>query len=132
VQTSFAVIGVMANLNSEFDVPDVIPSVELPIAERPEAESQWLRQKLLHWLDEEFLPERVNQDIADRAAQIFMRQRMEGETDLITLVMALITELDNFDFSKSFYGNFTVANAVSELIMSSIGIDHRCCGQSEG
>jgi hypothetical protein len=122
----------MADLISEFDVPDVIPSIALPIADRPESEGQWLRQKLHRWLDEEFLPERVNQDIADRAAQIFVRQRMEGETDLITLVMALITELENFDFSKSFYGNFTVANAVSELVMESIGIDRRCCGQSEG
>jgi hypothetical protein len=114
------------------DIADVIPSVELPIADQPEQEAAWLREKLRDWLDQQFIPEAVNGDIARQAAQIFMRQRMEGETDLITLVLALITELECYDFSKSFFGNFTVANAVSELVMESIGIDSRCCGQSEG
>jgi len=35
---------------------------------------------LQRWLDQEFLAEPVNQQIA--AAQIFVRQRMEGENDL--------------------------------------------------
>jgi hypothetical protein len=116
----------------ESDIPDIIPSVALPIAEHPEAEGAWMREKLQQWLDRQFIPEAVNGDIARQAAQIFMRQRMEGETDLITLVIALVTELESYDFSKSFFGNFTVANAVSELVMESIGIDSRCCGQSEG
>jgi hypothetical protein len=117
--------------NASIDIPDIIPSVALPIAEHPEQEGEWMRAKLHHWLDQEFIPEAVNAEIAGRAAQIFMRQRMEGETDLITLVVAMVTELENYDFSKSFFGNFTVANAVSELVMESIGIDSRCCGQSE-
>jgi hypothetical protein len=115
----------------ESDIPDIIPSVALPIADHPEQEGVWMREKLQKWLDDQFIPEAVNGDIARQAAQIFMRQRMEGETDLITLVIALVTELESYDFSKSFFGNFTVANAVSELVMESIGIDSRCCGQSE-
>jgi hypothetical protein len=122
----------MTDFNFSSDIPDVIPGIELPIADRPEQEAHWLREKLQRWLDEQFIPEAVNGDIARQAAQIFMRQRMEGETDLITLVLALVTELESYDFSKSFFGNFAVANAVSELVMESIGIDSRCCGQSEG
>lgn len=122
----------MTEFNLSSDIPDVIPGIELPIADRPEQEANWLREKLQRWLDEQFIPETVNGDIARQAAQIFMRQRMEGETDLITLVLALVTELESYDFSKSFFGNFAVANAVSELVMESIGIDSRCCGQSEG
>ena len=70
----------------------------------------------------------VNRKIAERAAQVFMRQRMEGENDLGELVIAIVTEMKGFDFSKSFFGEFAVANAVSELVLDSLGIE-RCCGQ---
>jgi hypothetical protein len=111
------------------DIPDIIPSITLPIADQADQEAAWLQGRLHRWLDEQFIPEAVNGAIAQRAAQIFLRQRIEGETDMITLVMAMITELEGYDFSKSFFGNFTVANAVSELVMESMGIDSRCCGQ---
>jgi hypothetical protein len=83
---------------------------------------------LHQWLNEEFIPEDINREIAERAAQIFMRQRMEGENDLGCLVIAIITEMRSFDFSKSFYGEFAIANAVSDLLLESLGFD-KCCGQ---
>lgn len=105
-----------------------IPSITLPPAQYPQQEGIWLREALLKWLDQEFIPEQVNQQIADRAAQIFVRQRMEGENDLGSLVLAIVTEMESFDFSTSFFGQFAVANAVSDLLLDSLGID-RCCGQ---
>lgn len=105
-----------------------IEAITLPPSQNPQREGEWLQGVLLRWLDEEFLPEQVNQQIAQRAAQIFMRQRMEGEDDLGSLVIAIVTEMQAFDFSKSFYGEFAIANAVSDLLLESLGID-RCCGQ---
>ncbi|AKG23261.1 hypothetical protein [Calothrix sp. 336/3] len=105
-----------------------IPSITLPPAMNPQQESKWLQERLQHWLDTEFLPEAVNETIAERAAQIFKRQRMEGENDLGCLVIAIVTEMQSFDFSKSFYGEFAIANAVSDLLLESLGID-KCCGQ---
>jgi hypothetical protein len=105
-----------------------IPSITLPPSENPQQEGEWLQQNLLHWLDEEFIPEAINQNIAQRASQIFVRQRMEGENDLGSLVIAIVTEMQSFDFSKSFFGEFAIANAVSDLLLDSLGIDH-CCGQ---
>ncbi len=105
-----------------------ISPITLPPAHNPEQESKWLQEVLQQWLDREFLPEPVNQRIAQRAAQIFVRQRMEGENDLGSLVIAIVTEMQAFDFSRSFYGEFAIANAVSDLILDSLGID-RCCGQ---
>ena len=102
--------------------------VTLPPARNPQQEGQWLQQVLQRWLDKEFLPEPVNQQIAQRATQIFVRQRMEGENDVGALVVAIVTEMQAFDFSKSFYGEFAIANAVSDLLLDSLGID-RCCGQ---
>ncbi|ADI64593.1 hypothetical protein [Trichormus azollae] len=105
-----------------------IPPITLPPSENPLLEGEWLQKRLLLWLDTEFIPEIVNQKIAQRAAQIFMRQRMEGENDLGSLVIAIVIEMQAFDFSKSFYGEFAIANAVSDLLLESLGID-RCCGQ---
>jgi hypothetical protein len=105
-----------------------IPPVTLPPAKYPEQEGEWLKQKLCQWLDEEFIPEAINHTIASRAAQIYMRQRMEGENDLGSLVIAIISEMQAFDFSESFYSEFAVANAMSDLLLDSLGID-RCCGQ---
>ena len=107
---------------------DPIPAITLPSAHNAQQEGEWLTNVLQRWLDEEFLPEPVNQQIARRAAQIFVRQRMEGENDLGSLVIAIVTEMQAFDFSKSFYGEFAIANAVSDLLLESLGID-RCCGQ---
>ena len=103
--------------------------IQLPPATDAQQEGQWLHKALLKWLNAEYLPEPANHNIAERAAQVFVRQRMEGENDVGSLVVAILTEMQSFDFSESFYGEFTVANAVSDLLLDSLGID-RCCGRS--
>ena len=105
-----------------------ISPITLPPVTNPEQEGKWLREALVNWLDREFLPEIVNQTIATRATQIFVRQRMEGENDRGCLVIAIVTEMQAFDFRESFYSEFAIANAVSDLLLDSLGIDH-CCGQ---
>jgi hypothetical protein len=104
----------------------ILPIV-LPPVQNPENEELWLRKALHQWLNEEFIPEIINETIATRAAQIFIRQRLEGENDLGSLVIAIVTEMQAFDFQKSFYSEFAIANAVSDLILRSLGIDS-CCG----
>lgn len=106
-----------------------IPPITLPPIENPEQEGNWLKISLRQWLDQEFLPEAINETIANRASQIFVRQRLEGENDLGSLVIAIVTEMQAFDFRESFYSEFAIANAVSELILDSLGIDH-CCGNN--
>lgn len=105
-----------------------IKPITLPPAQNPTEEGEWLKQSLHKWLDGEYIPEAINQLIAERATQIFVRQRMEGENDLGSLVIAIVTEMKSFDFSKSFYGEFAIANAISDLLLDSLGIE-RCCGQ---
>ncbi|MFB8788213.1 MAG: hypothetical protein U7123_05040 [Potamolinea sp.] len=104
-----------------------IGPLTLPPAQNAQQEGEWLRDTLAKWLDQEFIPEAVNQQIAQRAAQIFVRQRMEGENDLGSLVIAIVTEMQAFDFRESFFSEFAIANAVSDLLLESLGID-RCCG----
>lgn len=109
-------------------MPEPIPPITLPASQNPEQEGEWLRHNLHEWLNQEFIPEAINEEIARKAAQIYVRQRLEGENDLGSLVIAIITEMQAFDFSKSFFSEFAIANAVSDLLLDSLGID-RCCGQ---
>lgn len=104
-----------------------IPPIVLPPIQNPELEQQWLETALRQWLNDEFIPEIINDTIASRASQIFIRQRLEGENDLGSLVIAIVTEMQSFDFQKSFYSEFAIANAVSDLILKSMGIN-TCCG----
>ena len=108
-------------------VPEFINAIELPPCTDAQQEADWLRAGLHRWLDEEFLPEPANEAIANRASQVYFRQRLEGENDVGSLVIAIVSEMKAFDFSKSFYGEFAVANAVSDLLLDSLGID-TCCG----
>ncbi|MGL5035023.1 MAG: hypothetical protein ACRC6M_14605 [Microcystaceae cyanobacterium] len=107
---------------------ELIAPITLPASQDPIQEGKWLYRVLHNWLNTEFIPEAVNEVIAARATQIYVRQRLEGENDLGSLVIALITEMQAFDFRESFYSEFAIANAVSDLILESLGID-RCCGQ---
>lgn len=109
-------------------VAEPIQAITLPPATDATCEETWLRDALLQWLDTEYLPEPVNAAIAERAAKVYFRQRLEGETDLGSLVIAIVMEMRSFDFSKSFYGEFAVANAVSDLIMKNLGLEP-CCGE---
>ena len=106
---------------------EYIHAIELPPCRDPQQEADWLRQGLRCWLDQEYLPEPANEAIAQKAAQVYFRQRLEGENDIGSLVIAIVSEMQAFDFSKSFYGEFAVANAVSDLLLDSLGID-TCCG----
>lgn len=115
--------------SSDADV-STIESIELPPPEDAVQEGKWLKVTLHKWLDEEFLPEIVNEHIAHRASQVFTRQRMEGENNLNALVLAVLTEMQGYDFSKSFYSEFAVANAVGDLLLESLGIE-KCCGNND-
>jgi hypothetical protein len=104
------------------------PMTLLPSTD-PQGEAVWLEKALHQWLNEEFLPEPVNDVIAQRAASVYRRQRMEGENDVGSLLMAILTEMQAFDFSKSFYSEFAVANAVSDLLLKQfLGINPCCPG----
>ena len=105
-----------------------IAALTLPPATDALTEGAWLQSALHDWLDREFIPEAINSNIATRAAQIYTRQRMEGENDLGALTIAIVTEMQAFNFQESFFSEFAVANAVSDLILASLGIDNRCCG----
>jgi hypothetical protein len=107
-----------------------IPPVILAPVDDLDRERQWLEQSLAELLDAEYIPEAVNSTIAHYAANAYIRQRMEGENDIDGIAIAILTEMQGFDFSKSFFGEFAIANAVSELLLDRMGIEP-CCGRGQ-
>lgn len=107
---------------------DPFQPITLPPVEDLSQEGRWLQASLENWMDQEFIPEPVNQQISQRATQVYLRQRLEGEDDIGALVIAIVTEMRSFDFSKSFFSEFAIANAVSDLLLKRWGRDDRCCG----
>lgn len=50
-------------------------------------------------------------------SQIYVRQRMEGEDDLLSVLLAMGSELEGMDFTQAFVGPWNVANKTSELLL---------------
>ncbi|WP_071516410.1 hypothetical protein [Geitlerinema sp. PCC 9228] len=107
---------------------EAISPIQLPEVTCAQSEREWLQNALQQRLDREYPPEPVNQEIAAQAAHVYIRQRMEGENEVGAIAIALITEMQAFDFSQSFYGECAVANMVSELLLERMGIAS-CCGR---
>lgn len=83
-------------------------------------ESQWLAQQITDWLDGEWRQggaQAIHAEIGQRAGQIYVRQRMEGEDDLLSVLLAMGSELEGMDFTQAFVGPWNVANKTSELLL---------------
>lgn len=83
-------------------------------------ESEWLAQAITEWLDGEWRQGgagAIHAEIGRRAGQIYARQRMEGENDLSSMLVAMGSELEGMDFTKAFVGPWNVANKMSELLL---------------
>eukprot|EP00245_Coleochaete_scutata_P005744 TRINITY_DN19574_c0_g1_i1.p1 TRINITY_DN19574_c0_g1~~TRINITY_DN19574_c0_g1_i1.p1 ORF type:complete len:209 (+),score=23.24 TRINITY_DN19574_c0_g1_i1:128-754(+) len=86
---------------------------------RPEAaasESEWLRESLLKWLDDEFCPEPPNAEISERCARVYYRCLLEEQLDVGDILMQMVRDLETFSFRDSFHGAFSSANAAVHLI----------------
>lgn len=101
-------------------VEDGVKLPQLPDTASLQEESKWLSQQLTDWLDAEWRqgePQPIHQKIGERTAQIYARQRMEGQDDLSSVLIAIGSELEGMDFSSAFVGPWNIANKTSELLL---------------
>ncbi|UFP94197.1 hypothetical protein [Gloeobacter morelensis] len=96
----------------------MVQDIWLPPATDVESERRWLAGALLAWLDREFLAEAIHPHIAERAASIYARQRMEGEDLLASIHVVLLAEMRHDDYAMTACSEFVVANAVAELLIA--------------
>lgn len=79
-------------------------------------ESEWLRETLHQWLDDEYCPEPANVDISNTAAQSYHDSLMAGQSDLGEILLKMVGDLDQLSYRESFHGPFSAANAAVRLI----------------
>lgn len=95
----------------------MLQDIVLPPPTDLDAERHWLESALLDWLHAEFFPEPNHPEVARRTAQIYTRQRLEGEDLVMAIHIALLAELRHFDFGPTAMSEFVIANAVADLLL---------------
>ncbi|NP_001358453.1 uncharacterized protein LOC100275988 [Zea mays] len=79
-------------------------------------ESEWLRETLRKWLDDEYCPEPANVDISSTAARSYRESLIAGQSDLGEILLRMVGDLDKLSYRESFHGPFSAANAAVRLI----------------
>ncbi|CAD6267656.1 unnamed protein product [Miscanthus lutarioriparius] len=79
-------------------------------------ESEWLRETLHKWLDDEYCPEPANVDISSTAARSHRESLIAGQSDLGEILLKMVGDLDKLSYRESFHGPFSAANAAVRLI----------------
>ncbi|KAJ3681078.1 hypothetical protein LUZ60_015567 [Juncus effusus] len=79
-------------------------------------ESEWLRETLHKWLDEEYCPEPTNIEISKVASQSYYESLISKETDLGEILLKMAGDLERISYRESFHGAFSSANAAVRLI----------------
>eukprot|EP00871_Galdieria_phlegrea_P001830 jgi/Galph1/2648/GphlegSOOS_G1289.1 len=89
----------------------------LPNVGNPEWEHEWMKESIRQWLDEEWQPQTVHEEIGNQAASMYLNLREQGEDHMGSLLLELGTKLQKVDFKDAFVDSFTVANKVIELLI---------------
>ncbi|KAJ0975636.1 hypothetical protein J5N97_017601 [Dioscorea zingiberensis] len=79
-------------------------------------ESEWLRETLHKWLDDEYCPEPTNVEISKLAARSYYESLTEGQADLGEILLNMVRYLETISYQESFHGPFSSANAAVNLI----------------
>ena len=79
-------------------------------------ESEWLRETLHKWLDDEYCPEPTNVVIGKIAARSYYESLMKGRSDLGEILLTMVKDLETISYQESFHGPFSSANAAVHLI----------------
>ncbi|KAF8776505.1 hypothetical protein HU200_003216 [Digitaria exilis] len=79
-------------------------------------ESEWLRETLHRWLDDEYCPEPANVDISRTAARSYRESLVAGRSDLGEILLKMAGDLESLSYRESFHGAFSAANAAVRLI----------------
>lgn len=112
-----------ADFSPSSTLEPVEDGIKLPPLQSPEhleEETGWLEMQIREWLDiewEQGEPQQIHADIGVRAGQVYKRQRMEGEDDLSSVLLAIGLELEGMDFSSAFVGPWNVANKTAEFLL---------------
>jgi hypothetical protein len=110
------------------DDPGVVPvedGVSLASLENVEDVGLFLRNSVMKWLDDEYIPQDIHRVLGEAVQQVYLSKHTAGVTDLGEMMMSVGTALEGMDMKESFVNAWDVANKVSDLLM--LKLDRELC-----
>lgn len=87
-----------------------------------EDDAAFLSAAVQEWLDLEWIPQEVHQEIGSKVGEIYVQSREEKDyNDLTSVMMAIGNGLESVDMKDAFVGPWDVANAASDFLMERLG-----------
>ena len=83
----------------------LVPLLVQTISLTGEVDASWLRDRVRHWLDEEWIEQECHVVIAERAAASYVAARRSGLTELGDVLVKLGTDLNLIDTPSVGVGN---------------------------
>lgn len=94
----------------------------LPPPRDLEAEQQFIKSSIQKWLDEEWIEQKVHEEIGQICATVYGRLRVKGVDELTGVLLGVGRELELWSgWKDAFVGAWDVANRVSELLVERMG-----------
>eukprot|EP00878_Enallax_costatus_P007345 GHUV01007692.1.p1 GENE.GHUV01007692.1~~GHUV01007692.1.p1 ORF type:complete len:188 (+),score=26.95 GHUV01007692.1:216-779(+) len=111
---------------------DVQPVPDLMITSTNlECDRKWIAGMIALWLNEEWTPLEVHQQLGKAAGNAYVKCRQQGDDDMSSLVLGLSNELLAFNYRDTFTSAFEVANKVVEMLMMRSGVDVCCTSDDD-
>lgn len=83
-----------------------------------QSDSIWLANSIEKWLNEEFIPLKIHNDISNIIKLVYIDARSKHNiNDLGELLMEIGTKLETIDISDTFVNAWDIANKASDLLM---------------
>ena len=90
-----------------------------------EAEGTRMALSLAGWLDQEWMPQQVHKDMAESAKQSYIKCRLAGENDIMSVMYQVGQDLESnwkqYDDDGSFVNAWDVSNYVSDYLNDRTG-----------
>uniref|UniRef100_A0A0G4I2U7 Uncharacterized protein n=1 Tax=Chromera velia CCMP2878 TaxID=1169474 RepID=A0A0G4I2U7_9ALVE len=80
--------------------------------------ASYLGDTVKDWLDEEWIEQYDHVRVGNFVKEYYVRFRSEGVSDLMTMLFCIGEEFMNEDLGECFVDGWTIANKVSELLIS--------------
>lgn len=99
-----------------------------------EEEGQLMADSIIRWLDDEWMLLECHRKIATRAKETYVKSREAGDTDIMSIMMAISSDLDEnwsnkelVDGPESFVNAWDIGNYIADYLTQRAGIEGCAC-----
>ena len=108
----------------------VVESVSVESLHDHETVGAELSKSIQRWLDAEWMPQSVHQQMGESCQQSYLNCRQRGEDDLMTIMTTVAGDLEEkwSEYDKdAFVGPWDITNYVSDFLTERAGLERCSC-----